>query len=107
MYAKNANHVTFYKDNYKENTDKVVYGRVSEAIKTGRKTEDGKDEFVYETWDARFVGGAREKAAVLEDKTPITITEWSARANYNKEKKVSYPYLMVMAFEVQEKNNNK
>ena len=104
MYAKNANNVIFYTDNYKENTDKVVYGRVAEAIKTGKKTADGKDEFIYETWDARFVGGAREKAAVLEEKTPITITEWSVRANYNKERKVYYPYIMVMAFEVQEKN---
>ena len=102
MYAKNSNIVTFFKDNFKENTAKVVYGRVSEAIKTGKKTEDGKDEFIYETWDARFVGGAVDKAAVLEDKTSIVLTEWSARVNYNKEKKASYPYLMVMAFEVRD-----
>ena len=104
MYSKNHNIVTFFKDNFKENTEKVVYGRVSEAIKTGKKTEDGKDEFMYETWDARFVGGAFDKAAVLEDKTAITLTEWSARVNYNKEKKASYPYLLVMAFEVRGEN---
>ena len=103
MYSKTANTVTFFKDNYKDNTDKVIYGRVSEAIKTGKKTEDGKDEFVYETWDARFVGGAFEKASVLEDKTAITLTEWAARPNYNKEKKTNYPYLLIMAFDVHEK----
>ena len=104
MYSKTGNIVTFFNNNFKENTEKVVYGRVSEAIKTGKKTDDGKDEFIYETWDARFVGGAREKAAVLEDKTAITLTEWSARVDYNKEKKASYPYLLVMAFEVRNEN---
>ena len=104
MYSKTGNIVTFFKNSYKENTEKVVYGRVSEAIRTGKKTEDGKDEFIYENWDARFVGGAREKAAVLDDKTAITLTEWSARVDYNKERKASYPYLLVMAFEVRSEN---
>lgn len=105
MYAKNNNYVTFFVDNHNENTDKVVYGRISEAIKTGKKDENGKDVFEYENWNARFVGKAREKAAALADKTAITLTEWSARCSYNKEKKMSYPYLMVMDFEIREKNS--
>ena len=105
MYAKNLNTVTFFVDTYNENTEKVVYGRVSEAIKTGKKGEDGKDIYEYENWNARFVGKAREKAAALTDKTAIVLKEWSARVNYNKEKKATYPYLMVMDFDVKPKNN--
>ena len=104
MYAKTYNTVTFFKDSYKENTEKVIYGRVSEAIKTNKKGADGKDIFEYESWDARFVGGAYDKAALLADKTVITLKEWSARPNYNKEKKTSYPYLLVMDFDVHEKS---
>ena len=102
MYAKNKNYVTFYTDSYNQNTEKVTFGRVSEAINTGKKGEDGKDIFEFENWDARFVGKAREKALTLTDKTRITLTEWSARNPYNKEKKRSYPYMMIMDFEIRE-----
>lgn len=105
MYAKNKNNVTFFVDSYNENTDKVTYGRVSESVKTGKKGEDGKDIYEYENWNARFVGKAREKALSLTDKAHIVLTEWSARVSYNKEKKASYPYLMVMDFDLQEDNN--
>ena len=88
MYAKNKNNVTFFVDSYNENTDKVTYGRVSESVKTGKKGEDGKDIYEYENWD----------------KAHIVLTEWSARVSYNKEKKASYPYLMVMDFDLQEDN---
>lgn len=98
MYAKNKNNVTFFVDSYNENTDKVTYGRVSESVKTG------KDIYEYENWNARFVGKAREKALSLTDKAHIVLTEWSARVSYNKEKKASYPYLMVMDFDLQEDN---
>ena len=103
MYAKNNNYVTFYQDAHNENTEKVTFGRVSEAIQTGRKDEaTGKDVFEFENWDARFVGKAREKALTLKDKDRITLTEWSARCPYNKDKKRSYPYMMIMDFEVRE-----
>ena len=105
MYTKHSNYVTFYQDTHNQNTEKITYGRVSEAIKTGQKGEDGKDIFEFENWDARFVGKAREKALALTDKARITLTEWSARNPYNKDKKRSYPYLMVMDFEVREPND--
>ncbi len=104
MYAKSTINVTFFTDTYNENTEKVVYGRVSESVKTGKKGEDGKDIYEYENWNARFVGKAKDKAAALTDKTPIVLKEWSARVNYNKEKKQSYPYLMVMDFDVKTKD---
>lgn len=101
MYAKNNNYATFYTSNM-ANTDKVTYGRVSVPIKTGRKNDHGKDVYEFESWTGRFVGKAREKALALTDKTRITLTEWAAHPGYNKDKKQSYPYLVVMDFEVRE-----
>ena len=107
MYSKSKTTVTFFKNtpnpetgNMIENTDKVLYGRVSEAVKTGRKTEDGKDEYDFESWQARFVGKARAAAENLADKTKIVLTEWAVHPGYDKEKKRSYPYMMIMDFEV-------
>lgn len=100
MYAKNNNYVNFFTNPNATNTDKVTYGRISEGVKTGRKDESGKDIWEFETWRALFVGKAREKALALTDKARIQLTEWSARCPYNKEKKRSYPYLMIMDFEV-------
>ena len=102
MYSKTPNHVTFFADTHNEHTEKVTYGRVSEAFDTGKKDAEGKSIFEFETTNARFVGKAREKALALKDKTKITLTEWSARNPYNKETKRSYPYLMVMDFEVRD-----
>ena len=107
MYAKTNVNVTFFKDERNENTDKVAYGRVSESIKTGNKDADGKDVYEYENWYARFVGKAREKFEKLEDKTRITLIEWAARNPYSEEKKRSFPYLLVMDFEINEKANGK
>ena len=104
MYVKNNSFVTFFHNPHKENTDKVTFGRVSEAIKTGRKDGEGKDVYEFESWDARFVGKAREKAEALEDKARLTLTECSFRNPYNKDKKRPYPYVMVMDFEVREDN---
>ena len=101
MYAKNNNHVTFFKDEKNQNTDKVVYGRISEAIKTGKKDGD-KDIYEYESWNARFVGKAYDKAKELKDKDHITLTEWNVRNPYVQEKKRSYPYILIMDFEVRE-----
>lgn len=106
MYAKNNNYVTFFMDESKENTDKVAYGRISEAIKTGRK-DGNKEIYEYETWNARFVGKAYEKAIEkLTDKAHITLTEWNVRNPYDKEKKRSYPYILIMDFEIRAKDNN-
>ena len=100
MYAKNDNTVYFFTNPNAANTDKVTYGRISEAVKTGRKDAEGKDIWEFESWRALFVGKAREKALALTDKAKIKLTEWSARCPYNKEKKRAYPYLMVMDFEI-------
>lgn len=103
MYAKHNNHVTFFTDEYKENTDKVIYGRINEAIKIG-KDENNEDIYEYQNWSARFVGKAYKKAKTLTDKTPITITEWGVYCPYNKNQKKVYPYIMVMNFEIRETN---
>ena len=102
MYAKGNNTVTYFVDTFNEgrNTDKVFYGRISEAIKTGQKNEEGKDVYKFEGWNVRFVGKAREKINGMIDKSRIVLTEWAARVDYNKEKKQSYPYLLVMDFEL-------
>jgi hypothetical protein len=34
----------------------------------------------------------------------IILTEWAAHVQYNKEKKQSYPYLLVMDYEMNDKN---
>ena len=43
MYAKNNNYVTYFVEEKAKNTDKVFYGRVSEAIKVGE--ENGKNKY--------------------------------------------------------------
>ena len=106
MYTKNSNRVTFYVDSRNENTEKVIFGRVSEAIRMNKKDAEGKELYEHETWPARFVGKAYEKAKKLTDKTRITLTEWAARNPYNKEKKLSYPYLMVLDFDVYEQTES-
>lgn len=106
-YAKSKINVVFFKNPENsplQNTDKVLYGRISEPVKTGKQTADGKDEYEYENWDARFVGNARAAAANLEDKARITITEWAVHPNYKKEKKQSFPYMMIMDFEVRKED---
>ena len=103
MYVKNKNYVTYFVDENAKNTDKVFYGRISEAIKVGE--EDGKNKYEFEQWNARFVGKAKEKAEQLADKTRIALTEWAAHNPYNKEKKRSYPYIMVMDFDVAEQGD--
>lgn len=110
MYAKSTkNYVNFFNSERIENTEKVAYGRISEAIKkTGVDgqplTQDGKQLYDYETWNARFVGKAKKKFDVnpLEDKASIILTEWAAHIQYNKEKKQNYSYILVMDYEVNE-----
>ncbi|MDD3946255.1 MAG: hypothetical protein PHI19_00250 [Clostridia bacterium] len=101
MYSKseNGNYVTYFEVKDAKNTDKVFHGRVSESIK-GKPKEDGKHEWTFETWSARFVGGAYEKAKMLSDKASIRLTEYNVRKPYSKEKKSSYPYILIMDFEV-------
>ena len=106
MYVRNekGNRVTYFKSEKAEelSTAKMFVGKVSEGVPSG-KDANGKTTYEYEWWTARFVGEAREKALTLEDKTPINLIEFSAHNPYNKEKKQSFPYLLVTKFEVLEK----
>lgn len=105
MYAKSKAYVTYYVEKDAKHTDKVFYGRVSEAIKVGE--EDGKNKYEFESWNARFVGKAKEKIETLADGTRIVLTEWNVHNPYNKEKKRSYPYIMVVDFEAAEQGDKK
>lgn len=111
MYSTTHNHVVFFTDPHGKSTEKMLSGKVSEAFKTGKQDENGKDIFAYETHRARFVGKAREKAANLTDKTRITLTEWSARNQTytikveGKDQKRYFSCLMVMDFELREQNS--
>jgi len=102
MYAKSeqGNKVNFFVDKGAVQKDKVFYGRISEPIRTDEKDSSGKYIYEYETWNARFVGKALEKARELKDRTRITLIEWSARNPYNKETNRSYPYILIMDFEI-------
>ena len=111
MYAKGTkNYVTFFNTD-KDNTEKIAYGRVSEAFKKigadGQPImQNGKQVYDFETWNVRLVGKAKEKfdKAPLDDKAPIILTEWAARSVYNKEKKQSYPYLVIFDYDMNDKN---
>lgn len=102
MYSTTTVKGYFFANHNAQNTDKMIQGRISESVKTGRKDDAGKDIYEFESWNARFVGKACEKAKSLPDKSKITLTAWAARNPYSKEKKRSYPYLLVMDFEVQD-----
>ena len=112
MYAKNTkNYVNFFHTNgVVEDSEKVAYGRVSESFRRNGADgqpllQDGKHVYEYETWNARFVGKAKHKfdLSPLKDKDSIILTEWAAHVQYNKELKQSYPYLLIMDYEVNEK----
>lgn len=102
MYSTNSIKGHFFIDPKAAKSDKMVRGRFSESVKTGRKDAEGKDIYEYQSWPARFIGKAYEKAVNLADKSKITLTQWAAYNPYVKEKGLSYPYLLVMDFEVQE-----
>lgn len=99
MYAKNDVIVTYFVDETAKHTEKVFYGRISEAINVG-VDETGKKKFKFEGWNVRFVGKARKKAETLENKTSIVLHEWNARCPYNKEKDASYPHLVITDFDI-------
>ena len=104
MYSTTNIKGYFFTNPNAQSTDKMIQARISESVKTGRKDAEGKDIYEFESWNARFVGNACEKAKNLADKSKITLTAWAARNPYSKEKKRSYPYLLVMDFEVQEQD---
>lgn len=99
MFGKNKVYVNYFEDDRKEHTEKAFYGRVSEAIKTG--VENGKNTYNFESWQARFVGAARAKAANLCNKQAIVLLEWNCRNPYDKERKKNFPYVLITDFEIE------
>lgn len=81
-------------------TEKIVFGTLSEGIKTGEN--NGHPIWENDYWDASFCGKAYQKALELEDKTRISITEMNIRNVYSKNTKKAYPQIMVTEFEVLE-----
>lgn len=102
MFSKTHVYVTYFVDSKAHHTEKTFFGRISDAIKIGTD-EEGKNKYEFESWNARFVGKAKEKAEKLEDKTVIILTSWNARNPYSKEKERAYPHIVVMDFEISEK----
>lgn len=92
MYSEQRNFVNFFHSKL-EGTDKVLHGRISESFAV-------QGGYERETWNARFVKEAREKAAGLKDGSRIVLTKWAAHCPYVKEKKQSYPYILVMDFDL-------
>ncbi|MBP3197306.1 MAG: hypothetical protein J6N21_09925 [Butyrivibrio sp.] len=103
MFVSNANVIMMYfKDDkaFEKNTDKVIYGRLSESqdkFENGSKVEG---QYTYESWNARFVGEAKKAVESLDDKSLVTLKSFDVRQPYDKEKNRSYPYVLVSKLEV-------
>ncbi len=103
MFVSNANVIMMYFKDEKaieKNTDKVIYGRLSESqdkYENGAKVEG---EYSYESWNARFVGDAKKVVETLDDKSVVTLKSFDVRQPYDKEKNKSYPYVLVSKLEV-------
>ena len=103
MFVSNANVIMMYfKDEkgFEKNTDKVIYGRLSESqekFENGSKVEGA---YTYESWNARFVGDAKKAVENLDDKSIVTLKSFDVRQPYDKEKNKSYPYVLVSKLEV-------
>ena len=102
MFVSNANVIMMYFKDEKaieRNTEKVIYGRLSEShdkFENGAKVEG---EYSYESWNARFVGDAKKVIETLDDKSVVTLKSFEVRQPYDKEKKQSYPYVLVTKLE--------
>lgn len=115
MYIKienqeNARRFTFFK---KErivkgekvyNTDKSVFGTLSEGIKVGEV--NGQAVWENDYWNVTFCGKAYEKALTLKDKDKVGITEFNVRNAYSKTTKKSYPQIVVTEFEILERKES-
>lgn len=83
-------------------TDKSVFATLSEGIKTGEN--NGKVLWENDYWDTIFCGKAYQEALNLKDKDKIVVKEMIIRNRYVKEKKKSYPQIMVTDFVIDDKN---
>lgn len=84
----------------KENTDKTVFGTLSEGIKVGEVK--GITQYENDYWNARFCGKAYEKALTLTDQTRVVVTEMTIRNKRDAQTKRTYPQIMVTDFFVPE-----
>lgn len=82
-------------------TARVVFGTLSEGIKTGEN--NGQPIWENDYWNAAFCGKAYEKALALKDKDRVCVTEMNVRNVYSKNTKKSYPQITVTDFDVMEK----
>ena len=108
MYSTTPNKVTVFisEEQKGKSTDKCIYATISEAVKDEREERGIR----YDSWNARFIGGAVEKARTLEDKAFIEITKWNTTNEYvrpaeGEEKGHKYVYILVYDFNVVDKNN--
>ena len=53
----------------------------------------------YDSWSARFIGKAREKAEELKDGMLIELESWNCRNRYDKESKKNTAYILIYDFE--------
>ena len=85
------------------NTDKSVFGTVSEGIKVGEK--NGQPIWENDYWNATFCGKAYEKALTLKDKDKIVLIEMNIRNPYSSNTKKSYPQITVFDFDIYNSEN--
>ena len=93
MYSKEPRLVKFYKNINAVHTEKVFYGFLSERHKIS------ENEFEYDSWSARFIGKAREKAEELKDGMLIELESWNCRNRYDKESKKNTAYILIYDFD--------
>lgn len=80
-----------------QQTDKCVFGTLSEGIKTGEN--NGKPIYENDYWAASFCGKCLEKAKELSDKDRIVITEMNIRNVYSQRNHKNYPQITVYDFD--------
>ena len=85
-----------------------VQADLSTGRKTGRKTEDGRDEYRNSSWRASFYGNAAQKfnSLGIGEKDVITITDGAIENRYVKETQKSYTDVTVYDFERWQGNSN-
>jgi len=101
MYAKGKFYAKYFTVN-KAPTERTFYGTISESILVGEV--DGRKEYEYDNWFARFVGKAYEKAKLLQDGDNIIVKEWICRnpKSSNSEELKTFPHIRIVDFDVRE-----
>lgn len=81
----------------------VIKNTVEATISSSRKK--GDSDYIYFSWNAKFVGKAYEMALRLHDKDRITIKEAAVENYYNKERKKLYVSVVIFEFEMVQKES--